>query len=112
MAMQEPTFLILTVLAGPPLHGYGIMQAIDEISAGAVKVAPGTLYAALDRLCLEGLVDVAGEESFAAGRIRRFYRLTPQGAAALRAESERRRQLARVAARRLASYDALGGAAC
>ena len=99
--MQEPTFLVLTVLAGPPLHGYGIMRAIDELSGAEGVVRPGTLYAALDRLTAEGLVEVDREDEWAGGRIRRFYRLTPYGAGALRAEAERRRDVAAVAMRRL-----------
>lgn len=102
--MQEPTFLVLTVLAGPALHGYGIMRAIDELSDGAVTVRPGTLYAALDRLTQEGLVEVDREDEWAGGRVRRYYRLTPQGSDALRAEAQRRSEVAAVAMRRLAAF--------
>jgi PadR family transcriptional regulator PadR len=101
--MQEPTFLVLTVLAGPARHGYGIMQAIGELSGGSVTVRPGTLYAALDRLTAEGLVEVAHEDEWAGGRIRRYYRHTRAGSAALREEAERRRELAGVAIRRLSA---------
>jgi DNA-binding PadR family transcriptional regulator len=101
--MQEPTFLVLTVLAGPALHGYGIMQAIDALSGTTGTVRPGTLYAALDRLTQEGLVEVDREEQWAAGRVRRYYRLTPYGNEALRREAERRQDLAAVAIRRLAA---------
>jgi DNA-binding PadR family transcriptional regulator len=101
--MQEPTFLVLTVLAGPALHGYGIMQAIEEVSARRVVVRPGTLYAALDRLTQEGLVEVAHEDEWADGRVRRYYRLTPPGADALRREARHRRDMATVAMRRLAA---------
>ncbi len=61
-AMQEPTFLILTALAASPQHGYGIMTDVAEISGARVKLRAGTLYAALDRLTSEGLVDVDREE--------------------------------------------------
>jgi DNA-binding PadR family transcriptional regulator len=101
--MQEPTFLILTALAGPPLHGYGIMQAIGELSGGAVTVRPGTLYAALDRLTAEGLAEVDRQDEWAAGRVRRYYRLTPAGTRALGAEVHRRRELAALAGRRLSA---------
>ena len=100
VAMQEPTFLVLTVLAGPPLHGYGIMRAIEEIS-GDPAPRPGTLYAALDRLTAEGMVEVARQDELGGGRVRRFYRLTGRGADTLRAEAERRRGLATIAVRRL-----------
>jgi DNA-binding PadR family transcriptional regulator len=102
--MQEPTFLVLTVLAGPPLHGYGIMQAIDELTGSDRVVRPGTLYAALDRLTQEGLVEVAHEETLGGDRIRRQYRLTRAGADTLRAEAVRRQRLAGVAVRRLEKY--------
>ncbi len=101
--MQEPTFLVLTVLVGPPLHGYGIMRAIDELTGGETAVRPGTLYAALDRLTNEGMVEVAAEDEWADGRIRRHYRLTTQGSDALRVEAERRRDTAAAALRRLSS---------
>jgi DNA-binding PadR family transcriptional regulator len=101
--MQEPTFLVLTVLAGPALHGYGIMQAIDDVSGGRVVVRPGTLYAALDRLTQEGLVEVAHEDEWADGRVRRYYRLTPHGSDALRREAKHRQDMAAVAMRRLSA---------
>ena len=99
--MQEPTFLVLTVLAGPPRHGYGIMKAIEELSGVAVR--PGTLYAALDRLTHDGLVEVAREDEWADGRVRRHYRLTESGSTVLRAEAQRRRDTAVIALRRLAA---------
>jgi len=106
--MQEPTFLILTALAGPPLHGYGIMQAIESLTSGAVQVRPGTLYAALDRLTAEGLVTVAREEQSGGGQVRRFYTLTDDGGTSLRAEAERRRDLATIAVRRLSTLPTVG----
>jgi DNA-binding PadR family transcriptional regulator len=65
-----------------------------------VTLRPGTLYAALDRLVAEGLVAVDGEE-VVNGRLRRYYRLTGTGAAALAEESERLAANAAVARRRL-----------
>ena len=105
MAMQEPTFLVLTALVGPPLHGYAIMQAVGALPGGA-PLRPGTLYAALDRLSQECLVEVAHEEPIGGGRVRRSYRLTDRGAATLRSETNRRQALTRAAARRLAQLDA------
>jgi DNA-binding PadR family transcriptional regulator len=98
--LQEPTFLILTALAAGPQHGYGIMTDVANISANRVMLRAGTLYAALDRLCGEGSVDVDGEE-IVDGRLRRYYRLTPSGAGVLAAEAERLRANAALATRRL-----------
>jgi DNA-binding PadR family transcriptional regulator len=98
--MREPTFLILTALAEQPLHGYGIIQAVERISAGEVRLRPGTLYAALERLTDDGHL-VVDHEEVVDGRLRRYYRLTEDGATALAHEVARLRQLASVAAQHL-----------
>ena len=110
MALQEPTLFILTALAERPLHGYGVIRSVEVLSGGRVSLRPGTLYGALDRLTDRGLVDVEREE-VVDGRLRRYYRLTDDGAAALAAEVERLSSNARVAAehlRRRAPRPALG----
>lgn len=98
--MQEPTFLILTALADEARHGYGVMQEVAELSGGRVTLRPGTLYAALDRLVAEGLVAVEREE-VVASRLRRYYRLTPEGATALGEASARLAANVAAARRRL-----------
>ena len=62
-AMQEATFLILTALAARSQHGYGIMTDVGEISGGRVRLRPGTLYSALDRLREGELVGRTGMRS-------------------------------------------------
>ncbi|MEV6302056.1 PadR family transcriptional regulator [Actinoplanes sp. NPDC051861] len=94
--MQEPTFLILTALAAQPLHGYGIVQSVLDLSAGDVRLRPGTLYGALDRLAEQGLIEVDREEAVE-GRLRRYYRLSDTGAAALTTEVDRLRKRAAAA---------------
>ena len=86
--LQEPTFLILSALTGEPAHGYGITQAVEQTSGGRVKLRPGTLYGALDRLVEQGLVK-ADREEVVDGRLRRYYRLTDSGAEVLEAEAQR-----------------------
>jgi DNA-binding PadR family transcriptional regulator len=98
--MQEPSFLILTALAAGPQHGYGIMNDVAQVSDGRVKLGAGTLYAALDRLSTDGLVEADREEVVDA-RLRRYYRLTPAGHSRLAAETARLRANAAVAAKRL-----------
>jgi len=100
--MQEPTFLILTALAGGPQHGYGIIADAERTSGGETRLQTGTLYMALDRLSSDGLVEPDREE-VADGRLRRYYRLTDDGATVLAAETERRRASAAVAAQRLSA---------
>ena len=101
-AMREPTFWILTALVQQPRHGYGVIQEVGALSEGQVRLQAGTLYAALDRLCAEGLVEVDRDETVD-GRDRRYYRLSQNGVAALDAETERLRRNALTAARQLAS---------
>jgi PadR family transcriptional regulator PadR len=100
MALHEPTFFILTALADQPLHGYGVMRAVNEISDGRLTLRPGTLYAALDRLSSDGLIAVEREEVIDS-RMRRYYRLTDSGAAALAADAQRLSRNAAVATDRL-----------
>jgi DNA-binding PadR family transcriptional regulator len=105
--LQEPSFLILTALAAGAQHGYGIMTDVSQISGGRVQLRAGTLYAALDRLAAEKLIEVDREE-IVDTRLRRYYRLTGPGAQRLAAEADRLRANAAVASRRL---DLLGGTA-
>ena len=98
--MREPTFWILTALAERPRHGYGVIQEAGRLSDGEVRLLAGTLYAALDRLTAEGLVEVDRDE-VVDGRTRRYYRLTDGGAAALEAEAARLRRKAGAATRQL-----------
>jgi DNA-binding PadR family transcriptional regulator len=94
-AMREPTYFVLASLLDGPLHGYGIIKRAAELSGGRVRLATGTLYTALDRLTDDGHVRLVSEETVA-GRVRRSYGLTEDGAAALRAEAQRMAEAARV----------------
>jgi DNA-binding PadR family transcriptional regulator len=102
-AMRRPTYLILTALAEDPRHGYGIIRRVEELSDGSVRLGPGTLYGALDRLAERELVVVDREEQ-EAGRLRRYYRLTPHGRTELAAEVRRLERDSRI------GQIALGGA--
>jgi PadR family transcriptional regulator, regulatory protein PadR len=98
--LREPTFLILMALADAPMHGYGLIAEVDRLSEGRVSLRPGTLYGALDRLCDDGFA-ARDREEIVDGRLRRYYRLTEDGASALRAETERMRRHVEAATVRL-----------
>ena len=100
MSLQEPSFFILTALAGQSLHGYGVIRAVQELSDGRLTLRAGTLYAALERLTEDGLLVVDREEPIE-GRLRRYYRLTDKGAARLAAEAQRLKANAALATGRL-----------
>src|SRR5579875_4214363 len=107
--MQEATFLILTALAGGAQHGYGIIADVEEISERRVRLQAGTLYAALDRLRDDGLIEVDREE-IVDSRLRRYYRLTAGGAQRLATEATRLRSNADAAMSRL-RINPIGGMA-
>lgn len=85
-----------------PLHGYAVIKRVEELSSGRVRLAAGTLYAALDRLAGEQLLTVVTEE-IVNGRARRYYGLTDKGAAAVQAEAERMAAAADVVIKRTAT---------
>jgi PadR family transcriptional regulator PadR len=84
------------------------MTDVADISAGRVRPGAGTLYAALDRLIAEHLVEPAREE-VVDGRLRRHYRLTRDGARVLAAEAERPRANSAAATRPLREAGRLAG---
>ena len=101
-ALNEQRFLILTALAGGPLHGYGLVAEIADITNGETRPRPGALYHGLDKMLEQGLVAVDREE-LVEGRLRRTYALTQAGLSLLTTEAARRRRDADAAQRRLAN---------
>lgn len=99
-SLGETAFLVLTALAGEPRHGYAVIEEVQNISGGRVRLHTGTLYAVLDRLHDAGLVEVDREE-VVPSRLRRYYRLTGAGVARLTAETEQMQRTAAAAASRL-----------
>nr|WP_207631316.1 MULTISPECIES: helix-turn-helix transcriptional regulator [unclassified Actinopolyspora] len=78
--------LLLATLDGKRLHGYAIIEALQQRSGGVVSLPTGTVYPALRRLEKGGYV--RSEWSTVGGRQRRSYSLTPAGKNSL--ENERR----------------------
>ncbi len=98
--MTGQAFFVLTALADGPRHGYGIVREVEELSLGRVRLKIGSLYGVLDRLAAGGLIEPDREEAHD-GRLRRYYRLTPDGRGALAEEAELRAATARVVRARL-----------
>jgi len=98
--MREPTFLVLATLAEGKKHGYAIIQGVASLSEGEVDLKAGTLYAMLDRLTFDGVIESVGEE-IVGGRLRRYYELTPEGTTLLAEESQRRVKVSKIALHRL-----------
>jgi transcriptional regulator len=89
--------LVLRTLALGPLHGYGIAQAIKRATDEAIQVEAGSLYPALQRLELQGLVLAKWDEG-GRGRRMRVYRLTAAGRKRLHTEVSKWEQFTRAVA--------------
>ena len=88
-ALTETTYYILLSLCEPQ-HGYGIMQMVEQLSGGRVRLAAGTLYGALSTMCEKGwIIQLPVEE----GSRKKEYKITEQGLSILKNEIERLREL-------------------
>lgn len=88
LPLTETTFYIMLALrkAG---HGYAVMQKVEELSNGRVRVAAGTMYGAIENLIKQKMIiSVASEDSR-----RKMYQLSPLGHEVLALEIERLRSL-------------------
>lgn len=91
----EPALLILLSLASGAKHGHAMMLDVDAFSG--IRVGPGSLYGAIERLERDGLIEpIAGDER------RRPYRLTQRGQDILQGQVEALEQLARLGRERMA----------
>ena len=79
-ALTEAVFYILLSLK-TPLHGYGIIQNVESLSRGRVRLAAGTLYGALNTLLEKGWIRALPEEDR-----KKEYEITPTGLDTLRQE--------------------------
>ena len=79
--------LILKAVSLGPLHGYGVLLRIEQISRGALLIEQGALYPALFRLVRKGLLKPSWGTSDN-NRRAKFYELTAAGRKSLRQEEE------------------------
>ena len=89
LVLTESTYYILLSLVTPQ-YGYGIMQQTEQMSAGRVRLAAGTLYGALNALCDKGWIIQLPIED---GSRKKQYKLTDKGLQVLKGELDRLRQL-------------------
>jgi transcriptional regulator len=89
--------LILKAVSLGPLHGYGVLLRIQQISKDRLEIQQGSLYPALYRLEHQGWITSAWGES-ENNRKAKFYRLSPAGKRRLDAETEKWNRTAEVIA--------------
>ena len=92
LPLTEATYYILLSLT-EPLHGYGIMQKVEMLSRKNLKIAPGTLYGALENLKKQKLIQL--DEGKSENR-RKVYTLTGPGRQVLLSEYQRLQALVKV----------------
>jgi DNA-binding PadR family transcriptional regulator len=99
LPLPEAALHILMTLAEDDRHGYAIIQDVAERTRGQVKLGPGTLYRSIQRMLEQGLIEETRERPAAEldDERRRYYRITPFGRAAARAETRRLAGLVRLA---------------
>ena len=94
--------LILKAVSLGPLHGYGVLSRIEQISRGALLIEQGALYPALFRLVRQGLLKPTWGKSDN-NRRAKFYELTSRGRKRLREETDGWNRLATAIASALAA---------
>lgn len=94
LPLTETTFYILTALKQPG-YGYQIMQTVESLSEGAVRIAAGTMYGALENLLKQGLIQTLPSND----PRRKVYQITSYGQETLDQDIRRIRQMLAVAER-------------
>ena len=89
--LKPADFHILLALAGGPLHGYGIMKAVEDETQGQMQIRTGSLYGSIRRMIEAGLIDETDErpDPELDDERRRYYGLTDFGRRVLTAEAAR-----------------------
>ena len=103
-AVSNLEYHVLLAMAGGPLYGYAIKDAVETESAGTLRPPAGSLYRVLARLMTSGLVTEAEPREAAPphpGLARKYYALTRRGRTALAAEARRLKSAAALAEERL-----------
>ena len=89
--MTETAFYILLCLKTPN-HGYGIVQTVERLTDGAIRLAPGTMYGSLSKMEKDTLIRFVREEEK-----RKIYEITDLGREVLQTEIARIERLYRIA---------------
>lgn len=88
--MTETAFYILFCLQKPN-HGYGIVQTVERLTEGRVRLAPGTMYGSLSKMEKDGVIEFVREEDK-----RKIYVITELGDEILKIELERIKRIYKI----------------
>jgi DNA-binding PadR family transcriptional regulator len=86
--LTRAALYILVAIGPEERHGYAIMTAVEQMTGGTVRLAPGTLYVTIKRLLTAGLIEETEERPDPSldDQRRRYYRLTTRGRAVVAQE--------------------------
>ena len=93
--LTPAVFFILLSLASEVKHGYAVMQEVEDLSDGEVRMGPATLYTTIQRLSDLRLVAEVPPPADEEDRRRRYYGITPQGRSLLDIEVSRMKNVVR-----------------
>jgi DNA-binding PadR family transcriptional regulator len=99
LPLPPATFHILLALAKEDRHGYAVMQDVEERTGGELRLSAGTLYRSIQRMLQQDLIRETRDRPAPEhdDERRRYYRITPFGAAVAGAEARRMSDLVRMA---------------
>jgi DNA-binding PadR family transcriptional regulator len=99
LPLPPATFHILVALAKEDRHGYAIILDVEERTGGELRLSAGTLYRSIQRMLEQGLIRETRDRPAPEldDERRRYYRITPFGAAVARAEARRMSDLVSMA---------------
>ncbi len=97
--LSAQVFQVLLSLVDDDLHGYALIQDIEQRTGGEMRLGTGTLYTAIARLVELGLIEDTGRTD----ERRRYYRLTSFGGQVLALETGRLERLLAAARQRQAN---------
>lgn len=89
--MTETAFFILLCLRKPN-HGYGIVQMVEKLTEGGIRLTPGTMYGSLSKMEKDKVIRFVREEDK-----RKIYQITDLGLEVLQIELQRIERLYRIA---------------
>ena len=91
LPLTETVYYILLALT-EPTHGYVLMQKVEELSDGQVRMAAGTLYGAIENLLKKGLINSTPSDDIR----RKVYVISKEGEDVLRADYERQKHIIQI----------------
>lgn len=96
LPLSSAMFYVLVALADGQTHGYAILEEVEQLTGGEVRLSTGTLYGIIKRLLADGLV----HEQRTDDPRRRAYQLTSLGREVAKAEATRLEQTLAIAKRK------------